>query len=162
MNFAMQFRRFRNCERGNFMILTALMAGPLLILFAGVLESNRSMALHQKMQAAADAAVMAAFYQRGATWQERQDFARKHFLANLGQIGTDSPVRGRLDIHKTDDRVQLTFRGHAHVPGMFTASNPFAAEEIRVRSVAELERERGSRPRLVTDNTIRSNRAFTD
>lgn len=153
-------RRLRCCERGNIMILTALMAMPLLIVVAGVIDSNRATALHQRLQTAADAAVIAAFHQRAVSFDQRQRFAVQHFLANLGPGEADDVIQARLDIDRTPSSVTLTFSARAKFDGMLGGSMPFSTEQISVGSHAELQRRWGARPRLVGGVSTKSQAPF--
>lgn len=149
--------KFRNCRRGNITVLTALMAVPLLILLAGVTDLHRSTRLMQVMQQSADAAVLATARRIALSHKQREQFANRHFHANLNGATGSEPVTSQLYDHRDGDRIILTFEAYVKNPGVLNSSS-LAAQDIRVSARAELRRRPGAVPRLIGRSSGRISR----
>ncbi|MGI9394870.1 MAG: TadE/TadG family type IV pilus assembly protein [Boseongicola sp.] len=123
-------------ESGNIAVLTTIMATPIMLLVAGVIDTNRHTRMQSVMQKSADAAVLAAFRSSKPGWRKRQKTAHRHFRVNIRNVKFAHGVRAKMTRTIEKRRLIFTYNASTKVDSIFGELSPFSGSQISVQSRA--------------------------
>jgi Flp pilus assembly protein TadG len=104
-------------DRGNVGIVMALAVMPLMLAVGGAIDYNNSVRARTTLQAASDAAALAAARAEGTTAQ-RQTVAQNYFTNNLGQYATGYGAAMTLSESEKTVRVSSTMNVPNYIMGL--------------------------------------------
>ena len=103
---AARLRRFARCSRGNLAIIFGASLLPIAATMGAAVDFASAQGARVRLQAAADAAALAATRNYGKSWQVRQQIATDTFNANLIGVGGAEDVQFKIidkgQSHKVD------------------------------------------------------------
>ena len=134
LNIGRQLKRFRDNESGQFAIMTAIMAIPLLIGVGYVIDQNRYVRHKSDLSSAIDSAALAAVMQGHLSPDERASYAQEFFDKNYKD---DYPVD--LDIKSTADRIDID--AQSYVPTLISGMMGKAESGVKKSTAAVITRE---------------------
>ena len=129
-------KSFLKNESGNISVLTTIIATPIMLLVAGVIDTNRHTQLQSVMQKSADAAVLAAFRSSKPSWRKRQKTAHRHFRVNVRNIKFAHGVKAKMTKTIEKKRLIFTYKASTKIDGIFGELSPFSGNRISVQSRA--------------------------
>lgn len=148
--------RFLRNEDGNIAIMSAAAMVPLMMLVIGAVNVGHQSDVRQKMQRAADAAVMSALQVDRMRWNERQKRANRFFRVNMNGVAGVHKLRGSLRRKISKDRLLFSYSARAEIDTLFGSSGSENGKQVFVTATAEISRKTGGRPRLVKTEKMQS------
>ena len=155
-NMFRKLKAFERNERGNIGIMAGLVAAPLFLLAAGAIDMSLSSGARQKMQSAADAAVMAALARDNMSPRDRMKLARRVFQVNLANVKGLVDLKSNIRGQRISGGFYVSFSGSARLESLFGGAESSFAKDIQVVSTAEVSKRTGGRPRLVRSKSVKS------
>ena len=145
---AARLRRFARCSRGNLAIIFGASLLPIAATMGAAVDFASAQGARVRLQAAADAAALAATRNYGKSWQVRQQIATDTFNANLIGVGGAEDVQFKIidkgQSHKVDASATVD-TAFTELMGVDSIDINVDAEAISPRASLEVV--------LVLDNT---------
>ena len=126
-------QRLREDENGNFAVVFAIAAIPLLLATSAVIDTANVVRVRTDLQAAADDAVLAAVIPATMNDAERQTFAENTFFDN---VGTNVKFSLSAESKATRERVDIEAKGT--VPSLLGGIIGRGSKTLSVTAAAEL------------------------
>lgn len=127
-------RSYKKDEGGNFGVMFALIAVPIMISVGMAVDISRAHSARQTLQNAADAAVLQASVLTG-NQQELEAAARKIFDANLNYTGFTVKDFNLVE----DEAGNLSVTAYGNIPAMFAQINGYPKLNVAIGSSAEAD-----------------------